>query len=374
MSFFSAMNAKMNDANLSGTISSIDNNEESRITQEGEAYLQGYTNQLENYKSQVQGMVQEKIEGGQQLLEGGAIAFATGRKLVSTVGSQIESGVYGRAATAIGSKLENLPSAVADTATELGQTATELGQSLVGVAGRAASSIGDAVSDAASSIASATSNTFYSMTGRFQSIYGENQAASLQEAVASADPEAGIGAMLDSARMATTSITRVGTELSGDAQSLIGSTRAIGSSLLQSVKSSADTALTEATGAAQAARITAQTGIETGAQGATNTVTGAVSSTSAEIAGAGAEEVAEGGATIGALTAGETIAEGAIAAIPVVGEVAALAGIGYGIYEGIKDLFSSGPSKPPAPVADTSGSAGVQEQTDIASTAQAGLG
>jgi hypothetical protein len=64
-----------------------------------------------------------------------------------------------------------------------------------------------------------------------------------------------------------------------------------------------------------------------------------------ETAGTAGEVAGEAGLEAG----GEAIAEAGALAIPGVGEIVGAAGLVYGVFEGIKDLFSSGSSAPPPP-------------------------
>jgi hypothetical protein len=75
-----------------------------------------------------------------------------------------------------------------------------------------------------------------------------------------------------------------------------------------------------------------------------------VESTVAPVESTVAETTGEAvGTTAAEIGGGEAIAEAGALALPGIGEIVGAAGLVYGVFEGIKDLFSSGESAPPPP-------------------------
>ena len=267
-------------------------------------------------------------------------------------------------------------------------TFSKAGEGISTLASKSAASVSDVASsaaqvagDVASSAAASIKSGIQSVTGKFQDSYGSDTATQLRTNTFNADPEVSASDITTTSVEGTASLADPSTSLT--ASVLEGSQPIQSSSLssvFQNVPSSVaprDPTLTPAATSESQANLSTTTftpadnalPAASAAEDAVSIVPNVGTSVVTDTASALTET-----ATATASSALADVGAGAIAAVPVIGEVAGLAAAGFGIYEGFKDLFD--PPKesapPPAPAA-LGGSGGTTAEASIGTISQAGV-
>tara|TARA_R110000868_G_scaffold108035_1_gene295229 strand:- start:1001 stop:2191 length:1191 start_codon:yes stop_codon:yes gene_type:complete len=281
------------------------------------------------------GKLQGRVQEGQELL---GVAKDT---ITSTLG-EIQTKV-GDLTTQVG---ETAGEMVGNITSKLGALQTQAGETAGEMVGNVTSKLSDISLPELPSLAD-TGSSFFSKLGLFGGGVKNTliPATDAQNMIMDLDPEslgAGARGFITGGRNLP-SISGLGEQLSGASNAAAGSVldaaKQAGSGVITSLSQAGEEGLSAARGALS--DVSSSVGdIASGIAGKTVSAAGELASAGGDIIKGGIADLAEG--------AGEA----ALAAVPVVGEVAAIGFAGYQLYEGFKDLFTHPkPMAAPTPIA-----------------------
>jgi hypothetical protein len=258
--------------------------------------------------------------------------------------------------------LGDLQSQVSDLTTQVGQTAGEMVGGLTSKLGALQTQVGETAGEMVGGLTSKlsdvslpelpsladTGSSFFSKIG---GIFGRGVTNTLQPAtnaqdmIMDLDPEslgAGARGFFYGGRNLP-SVSGLGEQLSGASNAAAGSVlsaaKEAGGNVVTSLSQAGEEGLSAARGALS--------GVSSSVGDIASDIAGKTLSTAGELASAGGDIVKGGIADLA-----EGAGEAALAAVPVVGEVAAIGFAGYQLYEGFKDLFTHPkPMAAPTPIA-----------------------
>jgi hypothetical protein len=288
------------------------------------------------------------------------IAKTTAGKLQGRVQEGQE--LLGVAKDTITSTMGDLQTRVGDLTTQVGDTASEMVGNITSKLGALQSQAGETAGEMVGNVTSKlsdislpelpsladTGSSLFSKIGGFFGTGVKNTlqpATNAQDMIMDLDPEVlgpGARGFITGGRNLP-SVSGLGEQLSGASNAAAGSVldaaKQAGGSVITSLSQAGEEGMSAARGALS--DVSSSVGdIASGIAGKTVSAAGELASAGGDIIKGGISDLAEG--------AGEA----ALAAVPVVGEVAAIGFAGYQLYEGFKDLFTHPkPMAAPTPVA-----------------------
>ena len=282
------------------------------------------------------GKLQGRVQEGQDLLG---------------VAKEKMTGILGDAQTQVG----DLATQVGETAGEmvggltskLGALQTQVGETAGEMVGGLTSKLSEVSLPELPSLAETGSSFFSKVSGLFGGGVKNTltPATNAQDLIMDLDPEslgAGARGFITGGRNLP-SISGLGEQLSGASNAAAGSVldaaKQAGGSVITSLGQAGEEGLSAARGALS--------GVSSSVGDIASDIAGKTLSTAGELASAGGDIIKGGIADLA-----EGAGEAALAAVPVVGEVAAIGFAGYQLYEGFKDLFTHPkPMAAPTPIA-----------------------
>ena len=287
------------------------------------------------------------------------IAETTAGKLQGRVQEGQE--LLGVAKENITSTLGDLQTQVGDLTTQVGETAGEMVGGLTSKLGGLQTQLGETAGEMAGSITSklsdvslpelpflpSTGSSFFSKISGMFGGGGTNTlqpATNAQDMIMDLDPEvlgAGARGFIMGGRNLP-SISGLGEQLSGASNAAAGSVlsaaKEAGGSVITSLSQAGEEGMSAARGALS--------GVSSSVGDIASDIAGKTVSAAGELASAGGDIIKGGISDLA-----EGASEAALAAVPVVGEVAAIGFAGYQLFEGFKDLFNKPKMIAPTPIA-----------------------